>query len=332
MTVPVISALVQQNPNVRVTVLTREFFKPMFLQLPNVTIFTVDLKGEHKGILGLWKLYKALKTQNIDQVVDLHNVLRSNILKIYFKLGGFKFVQFNKGRAEKKALISNRKNGFRPLKSTHQRYADAFQSLGYSLDLKNVSLLKIQKLSVVAKKMLLENDKVVIGIAPFAAFKGKMYPLELMEEVVAQLNFENQCQMLLFGGGKTEQVELEKWEDKFANVSSVLGKLSFDDELALISNLDVMVAMDSGNAHLASIFGIPTVTIWGITHPYAGFYPFRQDENNALLADREKYPLIPTSIYGNKMPEGYDGAMQTIHPTEIIKKIQKILKKNRGSI
>ena len=159
MTVPVISALVQQNPNVRVTVLTREFFKPMFLQLPNVTIFTVDLKGEHKGILGLWKLYKALKTQNIDQVVDLHNVLRSNILKIYFKLGGFKFVQFNKGRAEKKALISNRKNGFRPLKSTHQRYADAFQSLGYSLDLKNVSLLKIQKLSVVAKKCFLKMIK-----------------------------------------------------------------------------------------------------------------------------------------------------------------------------
>lgn len=332
MTVPVISALVQQYPNVRVTVLTRAFFKPMFLRLPNVTVYAVDVNGIHKGVFGLWKLFKLLKDLNLNGVADLHNVLRSNILKIYFKLGGFEFAQINKGRAEKKLLTSSNKNRFKPLKTTHQRYVDVFAKLGYPINLGKDSTLKKEVLYSEVKKLIHQNDKKVIGIAPFAAFEGKMYPLELMEEVIAQINSENQHQIILFGGGKTEQVVLEKWEDKFANVTSAVGKLSFEEELSLISNLDLMLAMDSGNAHLASIYGIPTVTIWGITHPYAGFYPFGQEADNALLADREKYPLIPTSVYGNKMPDGYDGAMRTIHPTDIVEKVQTVLKKKKQTV
>ena len=98
--------------------------------------------------------------------------------------------------------------------------------------------------------------------------------------------------------------------------------------MPIIVNLDVMLAMDSGNAHLASFFGIPTVTLWGVTHPYAGFYPFGQDIENALLADRAKFPLIPTSVYGNKMPIGYSDAMRTILPEDIIGKILSLLRKS----
>lgn len=329
MTIPVISALVQQNPEVRVTVITREFFKPMFTQVPNVNVFAVDVKGKHKGIYGLWRLYKELKVLNLDGVADLHNVLRSNILKIYFNLGGYKFRQIDKGRAEKKALTSQNNKVFEPLKSTHQRYADVFSELGYAIDLDKVSLLKKRELPLEAKTLVLEEDVIIIGIAPFAAFKGKMYPIDLMEQVVSELNSDERYQVILFGGGNKEQQQLEKWESQFKNVTSAVGKLSFNEELALISNLDLMVAMDSGNAHLAALFGIPVVTIWGVTHPFAGFYPFGQDAENALRADREKYPLIPTSIYGNKMPEGYDSAMRTIHPTEIIEKIHLVLQKSR---
>ena len=327
MTVPVISALVGQYPELKVTVLTRSFFKPLFSQLPNVTVYTVDVKGKHKGVLGLWKLYKELKTFKIDAVADLHNVLRSNFLKCYFKLGGFKFVQIDKGRAEKKHLTSHDNRVFKPLRTTHQRYSDVFSSLGYPVDLNRSSFLQKRELSVKAKKLIAENEKVIIGIAPFAAFEGKMYPLDLMEKVVTQLNLEGEYKILLFGGGKKEKLQLEKWENQFTNVTSTVEKLTFDEELAVISNLYLMLAMDSGNAHLASLFGVPTITLWGVTHPYAGFYPFGQDAENALLADRDKFPLIPTSVYGNKIPEGYAEAMRTIHPNDVLKKIQLLLKK-----
>src|SRR5690606_38669663 len=91
MTVPVISALLEQYPNIKVTVLTRAFFSPLFSELKNVNVYEAEVKGRHKGIFGLWKLYKELKSLNMDIVADLHNVLRSNILKLYFRLGSIPF-------------------------------------------------------------------------------------------------------------------------------------------------------------------------------------------------------------------------------------------------
>lgn len=325
MTVPVISALVYQNPDIKVTVLTRAFFKPLFSQLPNVSVYEADVNGKHKGVLGLWKLYKSLKALEINAVADLHNVLRSNILKIYFKLGGFQFAQIDKGRTEKKALTRPNNKVFKDLKTTHQRYIDVFKALEYTIDLSSNVILQKRKLSAKLQQEFDSEGIKKIGIAPFAAFQGKMYPLDLMEQVISELSKIDTYQILLFGGGKKEQEVLENWENDYENISSILGKATFSEELALISNLDTMLAMDSGNAHLAALFGVPTVTLWGVTHPYAGFYPFGQNIENALLSDRKEFPLIPTSVYGNKMPKGYTEAMRSIHPQDIVKKLKTIL-------
>ena len=107
----------------------------------------------------------------------------------------------------------------------------------------------------------------------------------------------------------------------------MVGRLSFADELALISHLDLMLAMDSGNAHLAANYGVPTLTLWGVTHPYAGFAPYGQSEENSLVADRNQYPLVPTSVFGNKYPEGYEKSITTISLQDILRKIATILEK-----
>jgi ADP-heptose:LPS heptosyltransferase len=327
MTIPVISALLEQHPELEITVLTRDFFKPLFYQLPNVKVYVADVNGKHKGVIGLWKLYKELKAYKFDAIVDLHNVLRSNILKVFFKLGSFRLAQIDKGRIEKKALISDKNKVFKPLKTTHERYADVFRTLGFSMSLEHAPPLPKRILSEKSKGLFADENTQVIGVAPFAAFEGKMYPLDLMEKVIEKLNALKDFRILLFGGGEKERKQLDIWEKSFENVFNTIGKLTFTEEIDSISNLDAMLAMDSGNAHLAALFNVPTITLWGVTHPYAGFYPFGQNIENALLADRHKFPLIPTSVYGDKMPNGYDEAMRSIHPEEVIKKLQLILEK-----
>lgn len=326
MTVPVLSAFEDQYPDVKITVVTRAFFRPMFSQLLNVTVYEADIKGKHKGVFGLWKLYKELAALKIDAVADLHNVLRSKVLKSYFRLARIPVVQIDKGRAEKKALTASNNKVFKPLKTTHERYADVFAALGFPIDLSEAKPLSKEKYSRKTTDLIGPDTKKWLGIAPFAAFVGKMYPLELMEKVIAELDRSNAYKILLFGGGVTEKRKIEEFENKFENCLSVVGKLSFPEELALISNIDAMLSMDSGNGHLAAMYGIPVITLWGVTHPYAGFYPFGQDAANALYADREKYPLVPTSVYGNMMPEGYEKAMETILPEEVVAKIESTLK------
>ncbi len=116
-------------------------------------------------------------------VADLHNVLRSKILKFFFF--GKKVVQLNKGRAEKKALTSGA--SFKQLKTTHQRYAEVFEALGYSLNLSDPTFSKPKPLSQELKAFIFNVDFKTIGIAPFAAHESKMYPLAQMERVIEEL-------------------------------------------------------------------------------------------------------------------------------------------------
>jgi ADP-heptose:LPS heptosyltransferase len=82
--------------------------------------------------------------------------------------------------------------------------------------------------------------------------------------------------------------------------------------------------MDSGNAHLAAMYGVPTITLWGVTHPFTGFMPFGQPIERAILPNLAKYDQIPTSIYGNKVPPGYEKVMHTIKPETVIEAINKL--------
>ena len=83
--------------------------------------------------------------------------------------------------------------------------------------------------------------------------------------------------------------------------------------------------MDSANAHLAANTGIKVLTLWGMTHPFCGFTPFDQATENSIVIDRNLYPAIPTSVFGKKVPKGYDSAFRTVEPKEIIEKALKIL-------
>ncbi|WP_282030233.1 glycosyltransferase family 9 protein [Winogradskyella eximia] len=316
MTVPVLRALITQYPKLKITVVTRGFFKPFFQDLENVTVYEADFKGEHKGVLGLYKLSKELKKLQFDAVADLHNVLRSKILKLFFF--GKKVVQLDKGRAEKKALTSGQT--FQQLKTTHQRYAEVFETLGYAVDLSQPTFSESKPLSENLNAFISTKDFKTIGIAPFAAHQSKMYPIAQMKAVISELS--TSYNVILFGGGAREIEVLNQLETEYSNVKSVAGKLNLEDELRLISTLDLMLSMDSGNAHIAAMLGKKVITIWGVTHPFAGFAPFNQPKDFALTANREQYPLIPTSVYGNKFPEGYENAAGSISVEDIVAKIR----------
>ena len=325
MTVPVLDAFIRQNPHVHITFLSRPFFAPLFDGMKNVDFYPAQVKGKHKGVQGLWKLYRELKGNNYDAVIDLHNVLRTNVLKRYFSFSKTPYYQIDKGRKEKKELTRKQEKELTPLKTTFERYADVFRQLGFEIDLSNAYYRPRVELPGNLVARFGRDFLKWIGIAPFAAFEGKMYPIEKMEEVIKYLDHQDKYRIFLFGAGKEENEVLTPISKKYRHVINMIGAMTFTEELALISNLDLMVSMDSANGHLASIYGIPAITIWGVTHPYAGFYPFGQDPANALLADRTQFPLIPTSVYGNKFPGGYEKAIATTTPDQIIRKVEQLL-------
>lgn len=325
MTVPVLRALVLQNTEAKITVVSRPFFKPFFDTIPNVDFFAVDLQKRHKGFFGLLRLFSDLKKLDIDAVADLHNVLRSKVIRSLFALSGKKVAFTDKGRAEKKALTRLENKVFKPLKSMVERHTETFQELGFSIDLVNPQFPTKANLSDEILKITGSKNQNWLGIAPFAQYQSKVYPLDLMQKVIDELSANNSIKLFLFGGGNEEIQKLNQLQNNHSNVIVLAGKLKFKEELEVISNLDAMLSMDSGNSHIAAMLGVKVITLWGATHPFAGFSPFNQSLENCLVSDREKYPLLPTSIYGNKKVVGYEDVMRSISVESVVKKINLIL-------
>jgi len=274
-----------QNPETRFVFVTRTFFAPFFDNITNVEVFSVDFKDKYKGVTGVFKLYKDLNNKyKIDSIADLHNVMRSKILSLFFKLSfkKIKIATINKGRKEKRVLCHGNTQKTQ-LKSMWQRYTEVFHTL------KLKTIVKPTPIPYFPEKVK------KTGVSPFAQHKGKMYPLELMEKVLEILN--QNFEIYLFGGGKNEQDICEKWQEKYQNVHSLVGKHTLSEELKIISSLDVMLSMDSSGMHLASLCNIPCISIWGATHPYAGFVGFGQENNPQIQLD---LPCRPCSVYGNK--------------------------------
>jgi ADP-heptose:LPS heptosyltransferase len=296
LTVPVILSLLKEYPDTQITLLTKPFFHPFFKEIPNLTLFPVDLKNKHKGVKGLYNLVRELThTKKFDAVIDLHSVIRTWLIDTFFKLKGIPVYRIDKGRKEKQAFVKQ-KNG-KKLPHSTERYRNVFVKSGFDFTLTKALLpVDNKKLKDICKEFVV--DKAAIGIAPFAAHKSKQWGIDKVTALIEQINKKNKVRFYLFGGGADEVKQLNMIAGKYKNVINLAGRFSLADELHLLQELDVLIAMDSGNMHIASLLGTPVISIWGGTHPDLGFSALYQPEKNTIQIDIANLPCRPCSVFG----------------------------------
>ena len=326
MMVPVLRCLQNSYPNCKITVISKKLYKPIFEEFQNLAFFEVDFKKEYVGFSGILKLFKDLKNLKPTHIADLHSVIRTHLLRFLFKLNFYKIRSLDKQRSDRKKLFRSKNKIFKPLTPNHYKYCEVFNRLGFDIDLSKHQFGGSSSISHTTKTKLGEFDQKLkwVGIAPFASFQGKIYPLDLTQKLIAYLQQDNN--VFLFGNGEYEESKLEVWTKSYKNVLGAYKLESLREELEIISNLDLMVSMDSANGHLAANYNVPVISLWGLTHPFGGFAPFLSDQKNMFVSDREKFPKIPTSAYGKKIPKGYQDVMRTIDLNEVIARCLEILK------
>ncbi|MBO4985937.1 MAG: glycosyltransferase family 9 protein [Bacteroides sp.] len=327
MTVPVIHSVALRYPELEITVLSKPSMQPLFGSMPqNVCFRGVDLK-QYKGIGGLWRLYRELKKEGFEAVADLHDVLRSKVLRTFFRLSGKRVSYIDKGRAEKKALVRAQNKQLKQLPTSFQRYEKVFSTLGYPVTPLFRSLYGEGKgdISLFEQVTGAPDATHWVGIAPFAAHRGKILPEEKVEELISRLTENPDYRIFLFGGGKEESRIMEKWAARYPRTLSLAGRLKLSGELALMSHLDVMISMDSANMHLASLTATPVVSVWGATHPFAGFMGWNQRADNAVQVELS---CRPCSIFGNKpCLRGDFACLREIKVENVVKKVETIVSK-----
>ena len=320
MTVPVIGLLRSKHPEIKITILTTDFFSALFSQVPNINFIFFEPK--HKTLSGLYSLSKDINNLNPDYVLDLHNVLRTKLLRFFSALScnniKANFI-LDKGRKEKKELIKG--VTFKQLKSMHQRYADVLCRLNIKLDLRNFKYYK--KINISNKNYKFNTQNKIIGIAPFAGHVCKEYSLTKIIEIIAFLN--DTYEILIFGGPGDEAKKIKEICKTNKNTYNISTDYSLEEQMGIISNLDLMISMDSANGHIASLFGIHVLTIWGATHPFTGYGPYMQPEINSITPDIKSYPKLPVTIYGSNCPRDYLDAINSIKTKTILKRVEELI-------
>lgn len=322
MVASVLKELVEQNPDIELIMVSRKAFEPFFSTIDRLSFHAIDPKHEHKGFWGLFRLFKALRRYKPYAVADLHDNIRSRIISAFFRSSGTKIKRIDKGRKEKKALTRQNHKQLVQLKPTVERYADVFRALHFKSKLAHQLQREQTSIPAKAKQWFTETEAKRIGIAPFAQHIYKVYPLEKMKQVIAGLN-KLGYKLFIFGGGKEEAEIALQWEQEFEQVHSAIGLFSLKEELDLIAHLDVILSMDSSGMHMASLMGVPVISIWGPTHPYAGFLGYGQSIDDCIQI---AHPNRPNSIYGNKPCLcGVKACMDLIEPEVVIQKIKSKL-------
>lgn len=345
MLAPIAREYALQQPDDTITVLSKPFHAPLFENLaPNIRFIGADIKKDYKGIKGLYKLFKELHQMHFDVICDMHDVLRTKFLRKLFRIHGYEVHKINKHRRMRKMITAPYpKKKLIQLPTSFDNYRQVLNELrikkeelrfkGAELRIKNEELrFKDEELRIKNE----ENSKLTIGIAPFAAHQGKIYPVEKMERVI-QLITERRpdSSIYLFGGGGKEMEIMQQWEEKYPNVITAARYIKENvseaqkassplaNELRLMSQLNVMLSMDSANMHLASLVNTRVVSIWGATHPCAGFMGWQQSADDCI--QRSDLNCRPCSIYGNKPCLRGDMECMEIKPEEIVERVVKCI-------
>lgn len=326
LTVPVLRGL---NPgDKKFLVLTRPVFEKFFFGIDNTETYTVDLKGRHRGLAGLFRLANEISRNfNVVSVIDLHSVMRSWVLGFLLSVRGSVVYRIKKGRREKKAFVKTHTAGDLP--HTTQRYRDVFIKAGIEAGgLIIPSFHTGEDAAHEAGSLMQEvagSGTLAIGISPFAMHSTKSWDTRKILALMKLLDREKDVFFFLFGG-KEEAGRLAELYGEFKNSYIVAGRHNMSAELALVSRLGFMVSMDSANMHLAALSGTRTVSIWGATHPAMGFAPAGGQKHIIIQTPGSELGCRPCSVYGARpciRKDVKNKCLEMISPERVVSEIKK---------
>ena len=314
---PVVRFIGLSHPEVKIHLVSAPFHQAIFEDCPNVNFIPFH---KEKGVFNLFTHLKGLK---VDAVVDAHNVIRTWMLRALFSLSNTPFVHLNKERSKRNNLLKYGWKKATPIPQVSYRYAALFQRVGIDTSsFKTSSALYKPKAKDISGLLNFEKRGPWIAIAPFTKHLSKVYPHAQMQQLIALLLEPGLFEKIFIIGAQHElRYAKEHWEVlKSSHIASIPPHLSFKDELDVLSHMDIVVSMDSANMHLASMFGISVLSIWGGTHPHMGFYGFGQKASYAIQSQDEDRPC---TVFG-KSPCGKKNCphFTDILPQNILEKIQ----------
>ena len=300
-TTPVVRCIKKQVPNAEVHFLTKPAFKYIYDNNPYVDKLLL-LKSSLSDTIN------EIKAEKYDHIVDLHNNLRTTIIKLRT---GVKATTYKKQPIRKWLSLKFKLKLIAP---THlvDRYLEATKPLGVINDGKPIDYYvkaehQLSKLLPASH----QNDYIafVIGATHFT----KRMPNEKIISICSQLKLP----VVLLGGNDVKANGDIVAAAIGANIYNACGATSLDESVYLVSKAQSIIGFDTGLTHIAEAFNKPIVSVWGGTVPeLLGVQPYMVKD---VLVAGIDLDCRPCSKFGlEKCPLGHFKCMNDMPEGDII--------------
>ncbi|MEQ8472696.1 MAG: glycosyltransferase family 9 protein [Marinoscillum sp.] len=313
LTTPVIRCLKNQQNDCQVHFATKACHEEIIRENPYL---------DHIHLLedSLSDLIGKLKNERYDLIIDLHNNLRTRIIK--FALG-VKSYSFNKLNVEKWLMVNFKINRL-PNRHIVDRYMDTLKPLGIKMDELGLDHFIPEKDIVDLQWLPQPYQQYYAAVIIGGKYNTKKLPIKRIIELCDRIN-----KPILLLGGKAESSigdEVERFFKRSAHetvydkgleelgkkaiVYNACGKFNINQSASLIKQASWVFSHDTGLMHIAAAFKKDVFTIWGNTIPEFGMYPYR---TKFTIFENKKINCRPCSKLGHsKCPKGHFKCMQEL--------------------
>ncbi len=295
-------------PDYRFFFLTKKLYKDIF------QFFPVDLELLFlEDFCSLRELAKFIDNNKFDYIFDIHNNLRTNLLKFFVKQKIYSYKKKHLYR-KYKIMFHKKKVDF----YVYQQYFSVFR------DYENIDYPKLE----LKRNIPFELDKNVIkiGIHPGASNLTKMWNIENLVSLI-NLLIEKDFFISVIYSNKEEFI-IKELKNIFGDqINYKFTGNSLKELFEEIQKQNLMITMDSGASHISYSFGIPTISLFGATHPSLGFVSDIKENN--FLTINEK--CSPCTLHGqSSCPKKHFNCMKKLLPEMVFDKVIKILQDYYG--
>ncbi|HBF88304.1 MAG TPA: glycosyl transferase [Bacteroidales bacterium] len=312
LTSPVVRIIKEQIGNSEVHFLTKTEYSFILSNNPNIT-------KVHSFEKNLTKLIAELKYEHFDYIIDLHNNIRTRIIKNKLQVPSFSFNKLN----FKKWMFVNFKQNKLPNIHIVDRYINTLHVFDVTNDNKGLDYYIPKEDEISLPNLDSEYIAFVIGAKHFT----KQIPTEKIVEICEKLDFP-----IVFLGGKSDEVKSKKiiasLREKRSNLNIFdgCGKYNLNQSASIIKNAKVVITPDTGLMHIAAAFHKKIISVWGNTVPDFGMYPYLPNEKSVIVENKNLKCRPCSKIGFSTCPKKHFKCMADLDSTYISDLANKLFK------
>ncbi|MCX7983434.1 MAG: lipopolysaccharide heptosyltransferase II [Bacteroidetes bacterium] len=313
---PLIKNLRKKFPNARIDYVVRKEFADVLRYNPHISnLYIFDAAN---GFQGLLELKRNFKKVGYDLILDIHNNIRSKILRFGMK-GIVKRV--NKRVVTRWVLINLKLNIYRSIVPVPIRYLNTVREFQVEIDNEGLEIYIPKDARETVRAVLSDlGSGIVIGICPTAKHNTKRWLEERFAEVAFRLHEIYGAKILLFGAAN-ERNECAEIEEKILRrsgriVYNCAGLFTIVETAAAMDLCNLIISNDSGLMHVASALKKKVVAIFGPTVREFGFFPYN---TTSIVLEHVSLKCRPCSHVGlDKCPKKHFRCMREITVEQVL--------------